>query len=215
MTLGQLALSAQLDKMQGMKTTQPNLLDIRGWLKEELDAAYDALTLPENVHLWESSDLPALCRVNNVQAIQNRRTSFCLDQSVGKKEPGVLNTLGFMIVLEAALLNERLIADMRQVAADKGCACLPAADGLQFHYPNPSPEERSLFNEYVRCRWPIHVFALDPMTQDQNVADAFSRRRELQLALAIAFTNGRLNANNLTRYARRLELDMETIALNR
>jgi hypothetical protein len=213
--LAGMVLVAQAEKMRGMKTSHANLLDIRGWLKEELDAAYDALTLPENVHLWESSDLPALCRLNNNSLLTQRRQAFFLDQLEGEEPQGVLNTLGFMIVLEAALLNERLIADMRQVAADKGCACLPAADGLQFHYPNPSPEERSLFNEYVRCRWPIHVFALDPMTQDQNVADAFSRRRELQLALAIAFTNGRLNANNLTRYARRLELDMETIALNR
>lgn len=37
----------------------------------------------------------------------------------------------------------------------------------------------------------------------------------MQLALAMSFASGRINAANTTRYVRRLELDMETIALNR
>jgi hypothetical protein len=40
-------------------------------------------------------------------------------------------------------------------------------------------------------------------------------RRELQLALALAFTNGQIGADTLARYSRRFELDTETIALNR
>src|SRR5262249_11559291 len=37
----------------------------------------------------------------------------------------------------------------------------------------------------------------------------------IQLALSIAFTNGLINARQLTRYARRLEAEFETIDLNR
>ena len=72
-----------------------------------------------------------------------------------------------------------------------------------------------VFKQYVRCRWPIHVFALDPVTQDQNVADVFNRRREMQLALAAGVAAGNVNAGAALRWTRRLETDIETIALNR
>ena len=31
----------------------------------------------------------------------------------------------------------------------------------------------------MRCKWPIHVFALDPVVDQQNILDAYSRRTEL------------------------------------
>ncbi len=71
------------------------------------------------------------------------------------------------------------------------------------------------FIEYVRCRWPVHVFALDPVTQEQNVADVFNVRREMQMSLAVGVAMGEISAGNAQKHARRLELDMETIDLNR
>ena len=53
------------------------------------------------------------------------------------------------------------------------------------------------------------------MTEDQNIADAFSLRRELQLSMSLAFVTGQISANNMTRFARRIEQDYETVALNR
>jgi hypothetical protein len=67
----------------------------------------------------------------------------------------------------------------------------------------------------VRVRWPIHVFAIDPVIGEQNVSDALARRRETQLALALAFTQGQLSAQNFSSYARRVDYELETIALNR
>jgi hypothetical protein len=122
--------------------------------------------------------------------------------------------LGWMILVESSLLNERLIHDVREAAANKGCQ-IPVADNTVFFGPRPPPDARFIFKEYVRCRWPIRVFALDPVTQDQNIADEFSRRRELQVALAMAFATGQINAQALSRFARRLEWDMATLALNR
>lgn len=72
-----------------------------------------------------------------------------------------------------------------------------------------------VFQEYVKCRWPIRVFALDPVSQEQNVADAYARRRELQIAMSLAFASGQINGQSLMRFARRLEWDMATIDLNR
>ncbi|HEY4260275.1 MAG TPA: hypothetical protein VGM98_08945, partial [Schlesneria sp.] len=72
-----------------------------------------------------------------------------------------------------------------------------------------------LFNEYVQCRWPIHAFHIDPVTQDQNVGDRFTSSRELQTAMAVAVSTGRLGIDQAAKFARRLELDIDTVAINR
>src|SRR5262249_22198828 len=116
---------------------------------------------------------------------------------------------------DSALLTDRLIRDMRETATAKGHV-LPFSDQWKPYFlPNPPPDARQAFNAYVNLRWPIRVFALDPVTQEQNIADTLSTRREMQLSLAIACTNGRISARQLTRYVRRLEAEYETIALNR
>ena len=102
---------------------------------------------------------------------------------------------------------------MKETAASKGCACAPEG-WLDYFSPNPSAEARQAFNQYVQCRWPIHVFALDPVTDEQNLADTFSSRREMQLAMSLAFVKGQLSASNMMRYARRIEFDFATIDLN-
>ncbi len=122
--------------------------------------------------------------------------------------------LAWGILVESALLNERLIADIRESATALG---QPAPAGFcagPFYGPDPSPEAQQAFNDYVRTRWPIRVFALDPVREEQNVDDTFSRRREAQIAMAVAAASGRLNAQALARYTRRTELDMATVALN-
>ncbi len=122
--------------------------------------------------------------------------------------------LAWGILVESALLNERLTEDMREAAMAKGCHCVPENCG-PFVGPTPSPEACQAFNAYVRCRWPVRVFALDPVEQDQNIADAYARRRELQVAVALAFASGQMNAQSMMRFTRRLEWDMETININK
>jgi hypothetical protein len=126
----------------------------------------------------------------------------------------ITRALAWIILLDAALLNDRFLEDMRDTHAAKGCACLPPG-WVPLYLPNPPPEARQLFNDYVRCRWPLHIFALDPETEDQNVADSYRLRREMQLALSLAFTSGQVSASNFTRYVRRIEQDIDTISLNR
>ena len=123
--------------------------------------------------------------------------------------------LAWAILVESALLNDRLVEDVG-VACGARCQGRPAAGYAgPFFGPDPAPEARAAFNDYVRCRWPIRVFALDPVTDEQNVEDSFARRRELQIALAAAAATGRLNAQALARHTRRLETDMAVVALNR
>ncbi len=106
---------------------------------------------------------------------------------------------------------------MQEAAIAKGCPCSIDSEHtwLDAYVRDPDPATVQMFNDYVRCRWPIQVFALDPVTQDQNIADIFSRRRELQLALAVGVARGTVRANAAANFARRLETDIETIQLNR
>lgn len=214
---------------------------IERYLKEHLDAAYSLLELPENDYLWQhcSRELVIAVRVTNRTQLDQLRAAFFSDLQAAGYPSNLDETLGIFawtIIVEAALMNEELIRDIRRVSADRGqnmpridqdtfcpvpqdggssaCQCSDP-EGLRFFLPVPTEQARQTFADYVRCRWPIQVFALDPVTQDQNVADSFSMRRELQLAMALAFASGNTNIQNVTRFVRRMEMDMETIALNR
>lgn len=124
------------------------------------------------------------------------------------------HALAWAILVESALLNDRLLDDMRRIEAAKYTHFLPDYP-LTFYGPNPTPEAKMAFNTYVQTRWPIHTFALDPMVQEQNVSDAYARRRETQLALAVAFANGEIGANTFNRFSRTTDFQLETISLNR
>lgn len=158
------------------------------------------------------------------------KKEYKLDETRKGYLPTTISSLAWAILVEAALLNEHLNEDIKRVSRDPNCSCMCTGRhcffGTDFHmteadYPGmddsglrSDPAAEQAFVEYVKCRWPIHVFALDPQRQDQNIADTYSMRREMQLALALAFSSGSINAQNLTRYARRIEIDMQTVALN-
>jgi hypothetical protein len=123
--------------------------------------------------------------------------------------------LAWGILVESALLDERLAEDIREAATARGHGTPLGDTAGPFYGPDPSPAARAAFNDYVRCRWPIRVFALDPVSEEQNVDDSFSRRRELQIAMAMASASGPLNMQAMQRYTRRLELDMASVAINK
>jgi hypothetical protein len=211
--------------------------DIQSFLQSELNAAYRFLAEPTNQGLWTAFCTPDLVRAvrnRNVPLLAQMRRDFrqhvqvaswskpfrkADDPAPAGGEPERMQfsataALAWAILVDSALLTDRLVRDMHETASAKGCPPF-CADWLDFYLPCPSPQARHAFNEYVCCRWPIHVFALDPANQEQNLSDALSTRRDTQLALSIAFVSGQISANSLTRYARQLEAQYETIALNR
>lgn len=192
-------------------------LDLRRYLIEETERAYDWLgrDAEQAWTLFGTPELAVAIRSRDFRTINRLRGSF-REMARTSNRNTVTAALAWSILVDAALLNQRLIDDMKRVAREKGCSCL-YAEGLSFVGPEEiiAPEAQEAFKEYVRCRWPIQVFALDPRAEDQNVADQFSRRRELQLALAAGVARGTVRAQAATRFARRLETDIETISLNR
>jgi hypothetical protein len=143
------------------------------------------------------------------------------DLCCGQPQPAVpvcrttTAVLAWGILVESALLDQRLVEDIRESATSLGRPCPATEYAGPFYGPDPAPEARAAFAEYVRTRWPIRVFALDPAVEEQNVDETYSRRRELQIAMALAAASGRLNGQALTRYTRRLETDLATVSLNR
>jgi hypothetical protein len=203
-----------------------HLPDVQGYLQEELAAANKLLALPCNCQVWQmfcTEDLVVAIRSHQSARLRELRENFAAILTANA-EAGASSeattpvrkatiALAWATVVEAALLNQQLVQDMKESAAAKGCPA-PHEGWLPYFLPDPPPEARTAFNEYVRCRWPIHVFALDPVTQQQNISDVYSARREMQFAMSLAFVSGNISARNMMRYARRIELDMATIDLN-
>lgn len=198
---------------QNGKGTPLNILDVQKSLAEEIRAAL--AYVDQNPHLWTHCDenLARQVRDFNHQSIETLRAGVItpLDDVLEKSQTAVLT---WAVLVESSLLNERLIDDMKQMQAAKNCACL-TTEWLPYFLPSPEPHVVEAFRQYVECRWPIQVFAVDPITNDQNVAESVSIRREMQLALSVALANGQINVQHFLRYARALALDQETIALNR
>ena len=224
-------------------------MEVRGFLEEELGAAYDFLAIDARGHVWQELpgwNLAALVRGRQARDLAAARCRFFASVGTGDEhaielightsaaatagsggaccESGQPATpicrtttavLAWAVLVESALLNDRLVADTREAATARGQATAVAACAGPFYGPDPSPEARAAFLEYVRIRWPLRVFALDPVSEEQNVDDSYARRRELQIAMAMASASGPLNAQAMQRYARRLELDMATVQLNK
>lgn len=194
------------------------MLDVFKFLGAELEPAYDVVSQPHMVQAWWATpgphELALAIQRNDLAAVEAARGAFLTLIATPRPISPVTAGLAWAVAVESALLNERLNEDLHETAARRKCPC-PSGEWLAFYGPNPPPEARKAFVEYVQCRWPIHVFALDPVTQDENLADVFSRRRETQLALSLAFVTGQISTSSFTRYARRLETDMSTIALHR
>ena len=128
--------------------------------------------------------------------------------------------LCWAIAVDSVLLDDALRFDARRVFHTKGLPC-EIIDSVRFYRSgnyfrdNPADPAINLFNDYVRMRWPIITFALDPVTDQQNIADSFNLKRDLQLALSFAFATGQIGFNQLSTFRRQIEQSADTIALNR
>jgi hypothetical protein len=192
-----------------------HLIDVRRLLFEELSSSYDFLSQPDLLPAWQFAG-PELTRAitsRNLAEVRRMRREFNAGFSRGVKT-NIAASLSWAIMVESSLLNDHLTFEMQRLSGDKGCACCPPEFPI-FYGPTPAQDAREAFNQYVMCRWPIQVFALDPTTQDQNVKESFDMRRNLQLAAAVAVAQGRANINAAGRFVRNLELGIDTTTLNR
>ena len=223
-----------------LHTTAPSGSEVRNLLRQELEVAYELMRGHEerngplaDVGLIEAivqqvqgrqfegrpGDRPAGTagradrdpEVNRLPAVYR----VLISRLPGNLEQRALGSLCWAIAVEAGLLNRQVREDMWRHGGTKAFVCPAGLPSLFFYSPNPTPEADAAFRDYVKSRWPLIALALDPVTDQQNIADAYEHSRDLQLSLTGAFAAGRINANTLTRLMRQLRYDSEALALNR
>jgi hypothetical protein len=217
--------------------------EIRDYLRHLLDGAYNAMTrVPDEAMasappLADDNFMTVL-----LQALQERDFEGQAETLAGTPNAGApsrlealneylvyrlkesrrnikgypIGALCWALAIDAALLDAAMKRDARKVFVDNGVAVEPI-DSVHFYHPNEYCDDvsRDVFCQYIRHRWPIITFSLDPVTDQQNIADSFSLNRDLQLALSFAFATGQINFSQLNTFRRQIQQSADTIALNR
>jgi len=184
-------LSKELDNEPHHRTAR-----VSEWLRQELEASYQFLeqaatpnrsgTLNANSDpLEELGDLVARrdfsriaqMQVNHKEEPQVKLTAGeeveVVDKLAGRRKR-VVSTLAFALQIQAAGISRRLKQDM----TDQDPTLNPEIlRGLSFFEPEVSEEAFRAFEHYVTFKWPLRVYAIEPVIAQQNVADAFGRSR--------------------------------------
>jgi hypothetical protein len=214
--------------------------EVQAVLREHLIAAYRFLARPESRPLWDTfctPDLVDAVRSRKQDWLESRRKEFrkmvrhqsgtpyldALDPNIKEENKAVAldrlvhfsatSGLAWAILVDSALLNVRLMEDMKRTGSTLGG--IPPCEWPTYYLPDPSVADRQAFNEYVKRRWPIHVFTLDPATDEQNLTDSLTTVRNTQLALSLAFLRGQMSTNAFVNATRKVQSQYETIGLNR
>jgi hypothetical protein len=217
--VGTIALTA----WQAFREDVPNkrivhATDTRAFLSEEIGAAVEVLNSDIIQQWWQREStgerqLYNWIRFNRVGEIAEYRNAFIASiGSTGRNR--VTPLLTWALFVNSILLNERLVDDIRQTTGSRPCGC-QCNQWMAFFGPTPSEEARWVFAEYVRCRWPVRVFALDPSIDQQAIGDASSVYRQMQMAVVLAFAGGDIGISSAMDTMRKLQRDRATIDLNR
>ena len=234
-----------LNARKAMQTVTPKSTDVRAFLRREIEAAYDIISQiygsndegsSEIVSGFEASveaiakhvrtqdyyaiyrDYHDLARVLPGQ-LQYKWKDDTTGNPLPIRDPNAslidpITILCYSIAVEAGLLDQQLRVDMKRVFGKEGGDCSDV-DAMRFYRPQPEPAAVEKFQEYIRRRWPLITFALYPMVDQQNIDDVNSTSRDLQLALAFAFSSGQINFQQLLQFQRKVVTEAEAVALNR
>ncbi len=224
------------DAQEASRTKTIRNNEVRTYLRHTLETAYNAMSYPtqraigvvppladqdfmndllEAIHERDYTPAPKGDTPSKLQALYERLIQvLSASRSNIRDEP--IAALCWAIAIDAAMLDASFKYDAHKVFQAKGLPC-PPLEGVHFYLPARIPNEvgQAVFCEYVKNRWPIITFSLDPVTDQQNIADSFNLKRDLQLALSFAFATGQINFSQLSTFRRQIEQSSDTIALNR
>jgi hypothetical protein len=97
------------------------------------------------------------------------------DLGAGRRR--TLASLGFVLRLQAAALNARLKQDiLDQVSEYHDFDRREELRHTNFFDPEPSVRAFEIFRRYAEAKWPLRVYAIEPVIAQQNVADSVARR---------------------------------------
>ncbi len=211
-----------------------HLADTRHFLQSNLRGAHDLLVLPQNRALIQEliepgltpEGLAAAVRSADQQLVEAVRARFAEMFQPGSRTTSIMAQLAWPVLIEMALLSDQLNRDVHDIAVTRGdCGCHPT-EHHKYYLPMPHDHEAEqtdvefqaateAFQNYVRCRWPILVFQVDPVNEEQNVGESSVLARELAIASAVGLSSGRMNFIQANQFARQYREQIEAIGLNR
>jgi hypothetical protein len=219
---------------ESLLTKNPRATDVRSNLKQMLQAAFDVMASPPEpgsaTLLDEVDFLKDVCKAVKKRDLGDGRPLQKLFEKLAREIEGIQKNaynqsdhtytptvaLCWAIAVDAVLLDDALRDWIPRVfAANSVDFAVP--DDMHFyvqHEPAQS-EANPVFQDFVRLRWPIITFAIDPVAEQQNIADSFTLQRDLQLALSFAFATGQISFSQMNTFRRQLQQSSDTIALNR
>ena len=133
------------------------------------------------------------------------------DAGRGVRRAEIVNLLAFALRIQAAGVNRRLKQDMADLDPSLKREALRS---LSFFDPDPSDEALRAFEHYVEAKWPLRVYAIEPVIAQQNVADGSSRRTQKAVELVGSGVAGPARAIAGLTNDRRASEDEATIRLN-
>ena len=224
------------DAQEASRTKTIRNNEVRTYLRHTLETAYNAMSYPtqraigvvppladqdfmndllEAIHERDYTPAPKGDTPSKLQALYERLIQvLSASRSNIRDEP--IAALCWAIAVDAALLDASLKYDARKVFRGQGHTHAIRSRAFTSIYPLESPTRSARpFSGVCKNRWPIITFSLDPVTDQQNIADSFNLKRDLQLALSFAFATGQINFSQLSTFRRQIEQSSDTIALNR
>lgn len=212
-----------LAALAGFRVDLPNkrvvhVTDCKAFLRDEVSAAFSLLYADTMREWWECEStgqhhLHDLIRMRQTDRVADYRHRFIeYVQATGGSD--ITASLAWCAFVDSILLNERLIEDIRENAGNRPNAP-QIHQWIAFFGPDPSMEARLLFADYTANRWPLRIFALDPMVDQQNIGDVSSIYRQMQFALVLGVSGGDIGLSTAMQTMRKLQRDRATIDLNR
>jgi hypothetical protein len=132
-------------------------------------------------------------------------------EELGSRRKRVVDILAFALKIQAAGVNQRLKHDM----ADQVPTLPPEVlKGFCLFEPEVSDQALHAFEQYVEAKWPLRVYAIEPVIAQQNVADVMGRRTQTALDLVGSGLIGPARAIAGFGTDRRNEQDETAIRLN-
>ncbi|WP_145952280.1 hypothetical protein [Paludisphaera borealis] len=206
------------------------------WLRGELEASYSLLeqsVAPPAVASGQSAErgdplerIAALVVQRDFDGVAKLRQGGLGDSSVllaggaQASTPGdplavqrrkAVGLFGFALRIQAAALNARLKQDIVDQLPELK---LEQLRNVNFFDPNATDDAIQLFGRYVNAKWPLRVYAIEPVIAQQNVADAVGRRSLSALDLLGGVPLGPFRAAGAFSTDRRISEDEAAIRLN-
>ncbi len=222
------------DVKKSLLTKVPRATDVRNYLRHSLYAAFDVMDGKPNSRgeallndIWLLSSIcEAVAKrdfgkggslrkafedfVQRLKTVQTR----IKDEKEQTTYPIV--ALCWAVAVDASLLDDALHEWIPKVfAANEVDLAVP--EEMHFYVQDEALANgaNTVFQEWVKYRWPLITFAVDPVAEQQNIADSFTLQRDLQLALSFAFATGQISFSQMNTFRRQIQQSSDTIALNR